>query len=343
MNKILVVDDELVIRKGIKKMVEKFPQKKLDVYVASSGLEALRLLDEYHIQLVLTDIRMPKMDGLELAEHISLDYPEVSVVIISGYDDFSYAKKALTFGVREYLLKPVLPEDIFKVLEKLIEEYEESPNQFTLAAYEEWMDRLEEVLWKLEKARLAELLEEWEDLCRHFGKRGVQLAHLLKDCLANIKKRMEKRSFYAQVKLPEEMENLPFHDMMKAFSQQIIGMAEQLANLRGANLKNPFEEAKMFIDSHLAEEITLEEVAERAGMSSTYFSHLFKKETNETFVQYRIRKRMEKAKELMELPHYRIIDICHEVGYNDYPHFTKTFKKYFGHSPSEYRENLGIS
>src|SRR5690606_22268501 len=96
------------------------------------------------------------------------------------------------------------------------------------------------------------------------------------------------------------------------------------------------------IIKHLADEITLDMMAQRVGMSSTYFSHIFKKETKETFVQYRTRIRMERAKEQLGIPHHRIIDICHAVGYVDYPHFTMTFSKYFGYSPMEYRAKLGI-
>lgn len=69
---------------------------------------------------------------------------------------------------------------------------------------------------------------------------------------------------------------------------------------------------------------------------------LCSKMSNETFISYRINKRMEKARELLAIPHKRTVDIAAEVGYDDYPHFTKTFKKVFGISPSDYRESLGM-
>jgi two-component system response regulator YesN len=83
-------------------------------------------------------------------------------------------------------------------------------------------------------------------------------------------------------------------------------------------------------------------VAKMTGLTPTYFSSIFKKMTNETFVQYRIKKRMERAQTLLAIPHMRIVDIAAEVGYEDYSHFTKMFKKLCGYSPSEYRSMLGI-
>ncbi|MFS0838000.1 helix-turn-helix domain-containing protein [Paenibacillus sp. 1P03SA] len=116
----------------------------------------------------------------------------------------------------------------------------------------------------------------------------------------------------------------------------------KLHQQRSGTYKNLLDEVKTYIDTHLAEEITLDEVAEMAGFTPTYFSSMFKKMTNETFVKYRIKKRMEKAQQLLAIPHIRIVDVAAKVGYEDYPHFTKMFKKTTGFSPSEYRQQLGI-
>ncbi|MNI38021.1 Arabinose operon regulatory protein [compost metagenome] len=102
------------------------------------------------------------------------------------------------------------------------------------------------------------------------------------------------------------------------------------------------EEAKAYIDNRLSVEVTLSEVADMVGITPSYFSTLFRKMTGQTFVSYRIHKRMEKAKELLSIPHMRSVDIADEVGYDDYPHFTKTFKKIYGIGPSEYRSSIGI-
>ncbi|WP_284644527.1 response regulator transcription factor [Paenibacillus silviterrae] len=342
MNAVLVVDDEMIIRKGIMKIVEQYPRRTLAVYSASNGVEALEILAGKPVHMVVTDIRMPKMDGISLCEHINKQFPHIQTIVVSGYDDFSYAKQAMRYGVREYLLKPVHPPDLYSLFDKLISEWDLDTKLVSFSMYENWLEELEEVIWRLNIPRIKEMLEEGEEQTKNWSIRTDQLAQLLKDCLEGLKKRLLKRSFQAPINLPKEWEAMSSAALLSSFNQQVLEMADQLARMRGSKYRDPFEEAKAYIDTHLSEEVTLEEMAQLVGMSTTYFSHLFKKETNETFVQYRIRKRMEHAKALMDIPHYRIIDICQAVGYTDYPHFTKTFKKFTGYSPSEYRRLMGI-
>jgi two-component system, response regulator YesN len=339
----LVVDDELIIRKGIAKIVEQYAGQKLNVLSASNGSEALEILANQSVQMVLTDVRMPRMDGIELCERIYHQYPSIMVIVVSGFDDFSYARKAMHYGVREYMLKPVYPPDMYSVLDKLFKEQSNAGQIVSLSLYETWTDEMEESIWNLNMIRISELLLQLDEHCMKWGGRSEQLAQLLHDSLESIKKRMQKRSFPSQIgMIPQLGIHMPIAEILAMFKAEIFEAVHQLERFRGAKFKDPFVEAKKYIDEHLAEEITLEELAHRIGITPTYFSHLFKKEINETFVQYRTRKRMEKAKELMEVPHFRIIDICQDVGYTDYPHFTKTFKKYYGVSPSEYRKRMGI-
>ncbi|WNS45963.1 response regulator [Paenibacillus sp. MMS20-IR301] len=119
---ILVVDDQKHIRDGLQAMLRQFPLQPGNVYSAASGIEALELLHQHSIQLVITDIRMPDMDGLALmaqtkAARIKLDY-----LIISGYSDFAYAQKAIELGAKGYLLKPVKREDLESSVEHVWQE-----------------------------------------------------------------------------------------------------------------------------------------------------------------------------------------------------------------------------
>lgn len=109
---ILIVDDQKHIRDGLQAMLRQFPLPIDNLYSAANGLEALDILRQHQVNLVITDIRMPDMDGLTLMaqtkeEHINVDY-----LIISGYSDFAYAQKAIELGAKNYLLKPVKREDL---------------------------------------------------------------------------------------------------------------------------------------------------------------------------------------------------------------------------------------
>lgn len=119
MLKMLIVDDEPIICQGL---IETIPWKDIGVEVvgtAEHGKEALSFMHQDNIDLVLTDVYMPEMDGLELSKYISRKFPESKIIIMSGYDEFEYARQAIRLGVEDYLLKPVDIDDLLELVEKV--------------------------------------------------------------------------------------------------------------------------------------------------------------------------------------------------------------------------------
>lgn len=119
MYKAILVDDEALIRDAIQETIQ---WEKLGfelTAVCQNGKEVVQILEKHPVDLVLTDICMPYMDGLELAKYINEKFPEIKVVIISGYDDFEYAKRAVKYQVQEYLLKPVTAAEFTEILNKI--------------------------------------------------------------------------------------------------------------------------------------------------------------------------------------------------------------------------------
>lgn len=122
MNRILLVDDEKWVRSALKWTVEKTGLPVSVIHECANGLEALEWLQHNKADLVLTDIGMPLMDGITLVSELRRKSPSPDVVIISVYDDFPFVQKALRSGVRDYLLKPVQPEDMHQCLTKWLRE-----------------------------------------------------------------------------------------------------------------------------------------------------------------------------------------------------------------------------
>ncbi len=121
MKHILVVDDEPRTREGVSKTLRMWASGEYEITTAQSGKEALLWLDQHDACLLLTDIRMPEMTGLELAEQITkLPHPPV-IIILSGYSDFEYARSALKFGVVDYLLKPIEKNKLIQAVEHALE------------------------------------------------------------------------------------------------------------------------------------------------------------------------------------------------------------------------------
>lgn len=119
MIKVLIVDDEPKLREGLRTFIDWGAYDYEVVDTAANGNEALEKYQHYHPDLILADIRMPGMDGLQLIEKLRLQDPNLHILILSGYADFSYAKKAMIHRVDGYLLKPVDEDELKDYLSKI--------------------------------------------------------------------------------------------------------------------------------------------------------------------------------------------------------------------------------
>lgn len=117
--RIILVDDEEEVRKGI---IRKIDWENLGFQVvgdAENGEDALEKIEQLEPDVVMTDIRMPYMDGLTLCSRIRQKYPSVKILIFSGFDDFEYAQTAIKLNVTEYILKPVNVEELTEILNRV--------------------------------------------------------------------------------------------------------------------------------------------------------------------------------------------------------------------------------
>ena len=122
MIKVFLVEDEYAIREGIKKSVEWEQHGFTLVGEAGDGEVAFPKILKTKPDILITDIRMPFMDGLELARLVKTELPHIKIIVLSGYDDFNFAKQAISIGVEEYILKPVSGENLLKELGKIAED-----------------------------------------------------------------------------------------------------------------------------------------------------------------------------------------------------------------------------
>lgn len=121
--RVLIVDDEPYMVDYLRKLVDWEQHGFEHVYTAGGVSMARDLLDKYQPELLITDIRMPKISGLDLCRHIFERKYSTKVMILSGYGEFEYAKQAIQYGVSEYLLKPILKEEFEEILEKMLERH----------------------------------------------------------------------------------------------------------------------------------------------------------------------------------------------------------------------------
>lgn len=118
----MIVDDEFLTREFLKINISKIDSRWEAGCEAIDGKEALEKLNVNPVDLIITDIKMPIMDGIELCKGVSMLKEKPKLVILSGYEEFEFAKKAIKYGVTEYLLKPLVTEELQKTLENITRE-----------------------------------------------------------------------------------------------------------------------------------------------------------------------------------------------------------------------------
>lgn len=122
MYRVLIADDEEYVRDLLVKNIRESTVGVEIVAVAGDGRKALEVAKRLRPEIVVTDISMPFLNGLELIKEMQKEGISAKNVIISGYDEFDYAKQAISLGVTDYLLKPFLPRELLDVLKKIVEE-----------------------------------------------------------------------------------------------------------------------------------------------------------------------------------------------------------------------------
>lgn len=423
--KVVIIDDDFQVVRGLRKVI---PWEELDAEFAGEAIDGeagLKLIAEVNPDIILTDIYMPNMNGIQMIEQLKAVDFAGRFVILSGYNDFEYARTALRLGVDDYLTKPVTVDQIRSVLSETIAKLEETylerlditsgqpPELREALCLAEWLagelngrDRsseapvpaelLEErkyavmvleVLWT-ERIRSISLADwnlfrfavsniiaevtgrEWPDSCFVwlFGNHAALLlpsaaeeaeeqllpaAARLGELLVSSLKTylgLEVRFGTGNVKPDyngirasggEAMQRL-FAEPPRSAGSRLPQDGSEMnrdASAEGRVIQEKHRKAVQFmteyIHKHYAEDITLELLASQLYISKNYLNQLFKKVTGETFTNYVIRVRIEKAKALLQSGNYLIYEVSEMVGYQNVPYFSTLFKKYCGVTPSE--------
>ncbi|UTX65447.1 response regulator transcription factor [Streptococcus constellatus] len=233
MYSIMIVEDEYLVRQGISSLVN---FKKFNMQVigeAENGLEAWEKIQAECPDIILTDINMPKMNGIKLAQLAREQYPQLHIIFLTGYDDFDYALSAVKLGADDYLLKPFSREDVEAMLIKVKEKLDKEKKQqqvHELVEKAEFSD-LEQAIHD----RLADTELSLKSLSFQLGFNSSYLSVLIKKELGLpfqdylIQERMKRAKLLlltTDLKVYEIAEQVGFEDM-NYFSQrfkQIVGV-----------------------------------------------------------------------------------------------------------------------
>ena len=153
MYKMMIVDDERLIREGLSKL--NWKQYGIEIRaVCKNGLEAVEKIKEDIPDIIMFDICMPIMDGLELATYINKNHPDINMVVLSGYSDFTYAKECIKLGVFDYILKPIDSDQLSSAFRRVVK----------LLAEEKDKIRQNDISEEIIKETIAEKLVQGKDV-----------------------------------------------------------------------------------------------------------------------------------------------------------------------------------
>ncbi|MFD1177371.1 response regulator [Paenibacillus puldeungensis] len=347
MFKVLVVDDEQWNRDIIKSLGRWGELEMEIVGEAEDGLEAIKLIEHLNPDLIITDMRMPGAGGEQLMRSIHERYPDKKIIVVSGYDDFNYAKQAIRYKAVDYLLKPIDPQELNTVLQKCKEalqqriERQEIDLELSakLAAYKKRlgsyfhemnMEGIRKVFLELHADDLLEA-----SLKPEFIRYYVQelLLFLNELCVANVLS-VPLDHLVDHAEVPNS-----FHQAVDFMSGCYLAAMEELIKQRKFKNKLNLAEVKLYLERHYAEPVSLEQLAKLFFVSKEYLSKSFKQEYDCTVTDYLLQLRMEKSMEWLTLDEeISIKRIAEMAGYEDVSYFHRVFKKHFGVSPGDARK-----
>lgn len=242
MYKAISIDDEALFLEGFRKMIDWESYSFELIRTFDKASEALMYIRENPVDLIISDIMMPGMDGIGFLHQLKQIECNAITVLLSGANDFEYARAAIKYGVSSYLLKPVNVDELAL-------------------------------------------------------------------CLIEARDKLDER--YDRIASTGNSEGY-YKDIVEAMKKNI------LMNYRT---------------------VTLEDIAIETKMSTNYVSKIFKKVTGQTFSEYLLEVKMKNAMRLLASNNLRIYEIAYMIGYDNPKNFTRAFRKYYGKSPWEQREN----
>lgn len=347
---ILIVDDEPIIIKGISKMISGFKKPYVnEIFATVDTGEALEILSKKHFDCVITDMNMPIMNGIDFIKEINSHCEGISIIALSGYDDYKYVNTAYQNGISYYLLKPVsslqLQDCIENINTKVVSEATKTPNKRNFVSSVQTTESS-----NIQPVDIPGLLSALNNYLN-----SGQLS-LLRQYLNNRLQSAQKKSFsYSYIEIfytvvvntftahttYSQVDNFIFPHISSFNSVSDITklLNDYITVLENVNInENNVLKSKIseYIENNYNKDISLTLLSNHLSISYSHFSRIFKKLFKMNFIDYLISVRMMHAKDFLEKGNYKIDEVATLVGYKNPKSFSKAYKDFFGHSPKHF-------
>ena len=372
MYQILLIDDDETILDGLRAVLEHhFPDEFLCA-TAADGEDAVKWMQKEYYHLIISDNKMPRLDGLSLLRILKKYEISSCVIILSGFDDYSYIRNALKTGAYDYLLKPVNIRQLVDMIRLLIpglkhntpsylpagfrigdEEEKEQTEYFDLPLSESpkteenlkrELEQLRQSLCDMDRSSCADIIDL---IFSELSGKTLAREKFQEDLMSFVYSLMEHNSSMIQIivehkltryDISNHIKNIPCVSQLKElFREDILLYSDKLTAIQNERNHHMVRKAKDYIKAHVSDPLTVTDISAQFRLSPYYFSTLFKNLTGMCIRDYIVQERIEKAKVLLKNPNKKIQDIALESGYQDAAHFNRAFKKITGLSPSKFR------
>lgn len=361
MYKVMVVDDMDIIRRELKRMPIWGDLSGFEIAAeAKNGQEALDLLKLGEFDLIITDIKMPKINGLELLQKINEKNLSRCVVLMSDYTDFSFARQGIVLGAFDYLVKPVSVNEIMKLLNR-VSEYTEDKNRESerLKKLEEKLDEKVTAFFSADDVDhliefvitgdpgVSDVVTRFTDYwASNMENDLIRMEFFLKNVLSAVLRGVleKKKWLYGFTDQNEIMGADSFRcdtiaEMKDTFSDKIENLQKVINKLECGSTDNEIVKRMCScVLENVDGELSLKKVSEKLFMNRTYLSEVFRQKTGIQFVEYLTMVKMERAKILLADGRLRTYEIAEKLGFKDIEYFSRLFKRYIGKTPAEYRQ-----
>ena len=351
---VVIIDDEPWTREVLRSLGQWGSLGLKVVGEASDGESGLLLIRQLHPDIVLTDIKMPLMGGIELVETLRRTDARTRVIMVSGYDDFAYVRSAMRMDATDYLLKPVKAAELNTQLQKCIDQLDrmqQSPAAQDVSGFMDapWMKgymplraNLLAQLTAGDAAALAATLARIEGIVQPPPTRALLIA-LYYDLVGML----ERHVVAAGYLIGEVLRGggivfsgeTTLREVLAHVTGQYTQALEKLQALIKAQRGLNMPQVESYAQAHAMQGVTLEQTARQFYITPEYLSKAFKAHVGVGFAEYVTRLRMQKAAEMLQAG-AAPKELHTALGFSEQANFYKVFKRFFGVTPGEMQKNI---
>lgn len=375
MYKVLFAEDELLVRLGLQNSIPWSKYEMEVVALADNGTEAYRLFEEIHPDILITDLRMEGMDGLELVKRVREIDKECAIVVISCLNDFETLRKLIPYNINAYVLKASISiDEVCNVLEQT-KEYLISIGRTAKKVIPD-LEKPEDIISKYLLGDAVISLEDDFEIFEHLllfsleEENKDKINKLAMDFIYELVNRQIPGEMLVPLKDKEFC--VFYRSTEKKMDERIKRINNSIGDFLGVrfkithssrrkaeNLKDWFDRAYVqqyeinidensgkaliqksieYMQEHFRESLTLTDISRTIGLSVSYFSYLFKQETGKNYIEYLNEIRLlATMKDLMNTDE-KVVVVAQKNGFQNLEYFSRYFKKQTGESPARWRK-----